>query len=181
MNAAVITLVGRLFGRNTSVVHDDEFRLLLTANTIGALSTVLVSPILNSFTDPLGVSAAEIGLLVTAVAAPSIFLISIFGVLADRMAYGRKPVLVAGLRVFGGGGAAIALTTDFWAVLALCGLQGVGFTGVTPIIIVSFATSTPPTRRRRHRKSGSASPAPPKRSSRSSRVRSSSSSGNISS
>jgi len=131
-----MTWVGRLFGRNASMVHDDEFRLLLAANAIGALGTALVSPLLNSLTGPFGVSGAEIGLLVTAVGAPSIFLIPISGVIADRI--GRKPVLITGLILFGSAGAAIALTTDFTVVLALRALQGVGFAGVTPIIITSF-------------------------------------------
>jgi len=127
-----VTPVERLFGRHAEMVHDDGFRLLLAANAIGALGTALVSPVLDSLTGPFGVSTAAIGLLVTAVSAPSILLIPLSGALTDR--FGRKPVLVAGLCCFGSG-AAIAFTTDFRVALALRGLQGVGFAGVTPVII----------------------------------------------
>lgn len=128
-----MALVDRLFGQHAGMVADDDFRLLLAANAMGALGTALVSPVLDSLTGPFGVSAAQIGLMVTAVAAPSIFLIPLSGALTDRV--GRKPVLVLGLLGFGGGGLAIAFTTDFAVVLALRALQGVAFAGVTPVII----------------------------------------------
>jgi MFS family permease len=125
-----------LFGQNAGMVHDDDFRLLLAANAMGALGTALVSPVLDSLTGPFGVSAAAIGLMVTAVAAPSIVLIPLSGALTDR--FGRKPVLVAGLLGFGGAGFAIAFTTDFGVVLGLRATQGIAFAGVTPVIITSI-------------------------------------------
>jgi MFS family permease len=68
--------------------------------------------------------------------APAIFITPVAGKLADR--YGRKPILLAGLLLFGVGGAAIALTTNFTAALFLRFVQGVGFAGITPIIITSI-------------------------------------------
>lgn len=126
----------RLFGKSAGMVDDEDFQLLLAANMMGALGTALVSPVLSSLTGPFGVSAAQIGLMVTAVTAPSIFLIPVSGVLTDR--FGRKPVLIAGLLCFGAGGVGIAFTTDFQVVLALRALQGVGFAGITPNIITSL-------------------------------------------
>lgn len=131
-----MTPVERLFGQNAEMVYDDDFRLLLAANAMGALSTALVSPILDSLTGPFDVSAAEIGLVVTAVAAPAVLLIPLSGALTDRL--GRKPVLVGGLLCFGIGGLGIAFTTDFRVVIGLRVLQGIGFSGITPIIITSL-------------------------------------------
>lgn len=115
------------------MIHESDFRLLLAANAIGALGTALVSPLLDTLTAPFGVSAARIGLMVTAFAAPAVVIVPLGGVLVDRI--GRKPILVTGLLCFGVGGAAIAFTTDFRIVLALRVLQGIGFAGVIPIII----------------------------------------------
>lgn len=122
-----------LLGEEAVVLEDQDLRLLLLANAIGALGTALVSPILESLTEPLSVSAAEIGLLVTTVAAPSIVFIPIAGLLSDK--FGRKLLLVVGLILFGIGGVGIAFTTDFRIVLSLRLLQGIGFSSVTPNII----------------------------------------------
>ena len=128
--------VERLFGPDAAAVRDAGFRLLLAANAVGALTTALVSPVLDSLTGPLGVDAAAVGLVVTAAAAPSVLLIPVSGLLTDR--FGRKPVLVAGLVCFGVGGLGIALAAEFRTVLALRALQGVGFSGVIPVIITSI-------------------------------------------
>lgn len=96
----------------------------------------MVSPILDTLTGPFGVSAAQIGLFVTAIAFPAIFLIPIGGVLTDRI--GRKPLLVAGLLLFGGGGTAVALTSDFTIALGLRFIQGVGMAATFPAIVSSI-------------------------------------------
>jgi MFS family permease len=128
-----VNIYTRLFGQNADMMSEDDFRVLLAANAMGALGTALISPVLSSLTEPFGVSTAQIGLIVTAVSAPPIFLIPLSGVLTDRI--GRKPVLVAGLLFFGTGGVLIASTTNFSIVLVLRALQGVGFAGIMPVII----------------------------------------------
>lgn len=124
-----------LFGKDATVVSETDFQLLLLANVTGPLGIALISPILDSLTGPLGVSATEIGLMVSMMAAPGIVVIPLAGVLSDR--YGRKTVLTAGLLLFGSAGVAIAATTDFRVVLALRLLQGFGFAGIVPTIITS--------------------------------------------
>lgn len=128
-----MSAAARLFGSHADMVDDREFRLLLAANAIGALGTALVSPLLDTLTGPFGVSPAQIGLMVTAVAAPAVVLIPASGWLTDRI--GRKPILLVGLLLFGGGGVGIAFTTNWELVLALRVVQGIGFAGVTPVII----------------------------------------------
>jgi len=63
-------------------------------------------------------------------------MIPIGGVISDR--YGRKPILIGSLLLFGAAGTAIAFTTAFRAVLGLRLLQGVAFGGLSPIIITSL-------------------------------------------
>lgn len=125
-----------LFGDDASVLQKTNFQLLLLVNGMPALGTALLSPVLDSLTTPFGVSATSISLMVSAFTAPPIVMIPIAGALADR--YGRKPILVSSLVLFGLAGTAIASTTDFRVVLGLRLLQGVAYAGLTPIIITSI-------------------------------------------
>lgn len=128
--------ISSLFGDDAEVLGEKRFQLLLLANMIAPLGTALPSPILDSLTEPFGVSPANIGLIISAFTAPAIVVIPITGVLSDR--FGRKPIMLIGLVLFGAGGTGIALTTDFRIVLALRFLQGFGFAALSPIIITSI-------------------------------------------
>jgi len=90
----------------------------------------------NSLVGPFAITEANAGLIVSLFTAPSIVLIPVAGLLADR--YGRKHILVVGLLVYGVAGTAIMFANDFTTVLALRVLQGVGFSGIVPIIITSI-------------------------------------------
>jgi MFS family permease len=111
-----------LFGQNHGVLTDPNFQLILLANLAAPLGTALVSPLLDSLTTPFGVSSTNVGLMVTMSTAPGIFIIPLSGFLTDY--YGRKPVLLFGLLLFGSAGTAIAFTTDFRVALGLRALQG---------------------------------------------------------
>ncbi len=125
-----------LFGESGVVLRDRNLQLLMIATVPSVLGTTLISPILDSLTDPFGVSLAEIGLMVTVFSAPAIVLIPIIGMLTDRI--GRKPVLITSLVVFGLGGIGIVFTTDFRLVLVLRFIQGLGGAGMGPVIVTSF-------------------------------------------
>ncbi len=129
-------MLNRLFGSDSSIVHDRAFQVLLFVNLSPPLGAALVSPLLDTLTGKYGVTEAQIGLVMTAFTAPSIVLIPVIGVLADR--YGRKSVMLCGLLLFGIGGTALAFTTDFRTVLFLRFVQGIGFGGLTPIIVASI-------------------------------------------
>jgi len=118
----------------------------------------LLSPILNSLIDPLGVSAADIGLMISVFTTPSVLIISLAGVLADR--YGRKPLFVSSILLSGLAGTAIALTTNYRVVLLLpCYRTSVGPGSCHPSSQVSVISMrgrrddgpTSPTHRRRPR------------------------------
>lgn len=130
-----MTAIAALFGKEGTVVRDRPFQMLLLANLNAPLGVALVSPLLDSLLGPFGVSPTRIGLMVTAFTAPSVVVIPLVGVLSDR--YGRKPILVGGLVLFGVAGSAISLTMSFSAVLALRVVQGVAHAGLTPVIVTS--------------------------------------------
>jgi MFS family permease len=130
-----VGLLETFFGKDANLLYDRSFQVLLFASVSSPLGASVVSPLLDTLTGTYGVSEAEIGLLLAVFTAPAIVMIPLVGMLSDR--YGRKPVLTVGLLVFGLSGVAIPLTTDFRVVLALRLLQGVGYTGIGPILIAS--------------------------------------------
>ena len=99
-------------------------------------TTSASSPILDTLIGPFGASPASIGLVISVFLVPSIVIMPIVGVLADRI--GRKPIIVGSLVLFGLSGAAISLTTDFRVVLGLRFLQGIGWGSLTPLIITAL-------------------------------------------
>lgn len=125
-----------LVGDNAELLRDRQFQLLLLANLMPPLGSALLSPVLDSLIDPFGASGATIGLMMSAFTAPAVVMIPIVGVIADR--FGRRPVIIFGLLIFGGAGTAIALTTNYTLVLILRLLQGVGFASLTPILVTSI-------------------------------------------
>ena len=125
-----------LFGDDADVLYDTSFRTLFLANILGPLGLGLLSPVLDSLTEPFGVSPSTIGLLMSAYTAPAIVLIPLGGILADRI--GRKPLLIGGILLTGSAGTAIAFTTDFRIVLLLRFVQGIGGAAIVPIIITSL-------------------------------------------
>ena len=124
------------FGDDADVIRDTDLQLLLLANTLGPMGSAVLSPVLDSLIGPFGASEASIGLVISVFTAPAIVMIPLVGVLTDR--YGRKPILVAGLLLYGIAGTAIALTTEFRLVLLLRFIQGVGFAGINPVIITAI-------------------------------------------
>ena len=125
-----------VFGRGSEVLDDRAFRVLLLVNLSPPLGTTLLSPLLETLTHNYAVSSATIGLVMTVYTAPSIVFIPVAGALSDRV--GRKPVMLAGLLLFGAAGSGLAATSDFGTVLALRALQGVGFAALTPVIVTSI-------------------------------------------
>jgi MFS family permease len=125
-----------VLGENADVVHDTDFQMLLFATTMTPLGVAIMSPLLDSLIDPFGVTTVRIGLIMSAFTAPSVLFIPLTGIVADR--YGRKPLLVGGLLLFGVAGTAIVLTTDFEVVLGLRLCQGLGFAAFLPIVVTSI-------------------------------------------
>ncbi|MFB6164247.1 MAG: MFS transporter [Haloarculaceae archaeon] len=127
--------LARLVGLDAALLGDRNYLLLLLGSLTSPLGASVVSPILASLVGPYGTSDASIGLLMSVFTAPAIVAIPLVGALSDRV--GRKPVLTAGLALFGLAGLGLAATTDFRVALALRALQGVGYTGIAPVLITS--------------------------------------------
>jgi predicted MFS family arabinose efflux permease len=120
-----------LFGTEGTVALEPEMGVVMAMTALGVSGIFVVSPIVTQLAGPFGVSDAQVGQLITAFVAPSILLVPVMGVLADRV--GRKPVIVGGLIVLGVAGTAVGLSSSFRTALALRAIQGIGYAAVIPI------------------------------------------------
>jgi len=120
-----------LFGEEGSVAEEPDVQVVMAATGVVRTGIYLVSPIVSALASPFAVSEAAIGQFITAFTAPSILLVPVFGVLADR--YGRRVMLVSGLVAFGLAGGAIAFAPSYEVAFALRLVQGVGYAAVNPV------------------------------------------------
>lgn len=116
-----------------ALLTDPTFLVVMLLTLVGTLGTSVLSAALPAISDGLAVPAARVGLLVTAFKATAMVATVATGVLADL--YGRRPVVLPSLVVFGLAGVAMAGADSFPVLLALAGLLGVGFAGVMPLSI----------------------------------------------
>ena len=112
--------------RSLSLVYASSVLVIMGVN--------LIQQVLPAMIDPLGVTDAEVGLVIAVYTAPAIVLAPLLGMASDR--WGRRPLLAGGLLLFGAAGTAVAFAPDFRWVLALRVVQGVGFSAVIPLTIV---------------------------------------------
>lgn len=98
------------------------------------MGTQLIYPALPAMMQQLQVDEAAIGLVITAYTLPAVFLAPFAGAVADL--YGRRPLLLGGLLVFGLGGAAVGLAPTFELALLARVVQGIGATALMPLTIV---------------------------------------------
>jgi ACDE family multidrug resistance protein len=109
------------------------FRTVLACSLIGVMGVPLISPILPELRGVFGISDTQAGLIITAYTLPGVFLTPFIGLLSDH--FGRRPVVLPLLFVFGLTGAAIGFAPPFEVVLLLRLLQGAGASGLMVLAI----------------------------------------------
>ena len=123
--------------------HSSGYRSLVTNPTLLAMMLVafvvmfgyeVPAPILSRIGEGVGVSDAQVGLVMTAFAVPGVLFVPLTGLLAD--VYGRKHVLVPSLVLFAASGVAVLAVDSFSLLLGLRALQGLAFAGILPISVV---------------------------------------------
>ncbi len=117
-----------------SVIKSPTLVAMMLAAFVFMFGYEIPAPILTSIADGVGVTDAQIGLIMTAFAIPSVLFLPLMGIAADL--YGRKTVLLPSLIGFGITGTAIAFTDSFAVMLTLRFLQGTAFAGILPISVV---------------------------------------------
>jgi ACDE family multidrug resistance protein len=108
--------------------------LVLAVTSMGVLAFSILAPALPDLAEELGVSRGSIGIVQGAVAAPGIFLASYIGYLADK--YGTRRVIRVSLLIFGTAGLSCFLVRDFWPLVGLRVIQGLGTSGLLSLGVV---------------------------------------------
>ena len=110
------------------------FPVVVAITLTGIMANTLVTPATPDIVDDFGVGRAGVGLLLAAATAPGIVLAPVIGLLSDR--YGRRPVVVPCLVVFGLAGGLAAFAPTFEVLLALRLVQGFGSAGLINLAVV---------------------------------------------
>ena len=107
-----------------NLLKDRRLYLIFSITMIAVMGVASLTPAFPKISESLGLSKAQVGLLISGFTLPGIFLAPIAGILADR--FGRKTVLVPSLFVFAIAGFACYFTSNFHTLLILRIIQGVG-------------------------------------------------------
>ncbi len=121
--------------------------LIVAISGMGVLTFSLISPTLPDLADALGVSRGVIGFVQGAVAIPGIFLALFIGYLADLK--GRRFVGVASLLIFGTAGVAGFFAREFWLLVVVRAIQGLGTSGILSLGVVVISDLFPAGSQRR--------------------------------
>ena len=124
-----------LFGLGNLPRDKKRALTLVMATSVGLTMGVnFIQPVLPALIKPFGITDSALGLVMTALTGPAIFLAPLFGVVADLR--GRRLLLGVGLILYGIFGGAMALAPTFTWLLVFRALQGVAYSAVTPLTIV---------------------------------------------
>jgi MFS family permease len=108
-----------------------ELQAIFGVTLMAVLGVSSIAPALPRIAATLGVSAGQVGLLVTAFTLPGVILTTFAGILADR--YGRLRVLLPGLVVFTIAGVACVFATNLPSLIVLRVVQGIGASAIGSI------------------------------------------------
>jgi len=120
--------------------------LVMLITGMGILAFSILAPALPDLADSLGVSSSAIGVVQGAVAVPGIFLAPYIGYLSDRL--GRRRVVRISLLIFGTAGTACFFATDYWVLVGLRVVQGLGTSALLSLGVVVIGDQYRGNRRR---------------------------------
>ncbi|MFW5753776.1 MAG: MFS transporter [Marinilabiliaceae bacterium] len=101
-----------------------NFYLILAVTLLSVIGVPSIIPVFPEMSEALDVSRNKIGLFITVFTLPGAFLALFLGMVTDR--YGRKPILLMALVLFGISGTACFFFRDFEIILVLRAFQGLG-------------------------------------------------------
>ena len=111
-----------------SLYRDRNLQIIFGVTSMAVLGVSSITPAFPLMLRELGISGAQVGLLITSFTLPGVILSPFLGVLADR--WGRKRILVPSLFLFAITGTACTFIRDFNLLLVMRVLQGIGGAGL---------------------------------------------------
>ncbi len=116
------------------LLRNTKLQLLYSSSLMAVMGSSLMYPILPVIRDALHVPESQLGLVLSAFSLPTILTAPLAGFLADLK--GRKIIMVLCLLMYGIAGLGISLVKDFNLLLLLRFIQGVGYGGIMPLVVI---------------------------------------------
>ncbi|MDX8341362.1 MFS transporter [Draconibacterium sp. IB214405] len=116
-----------------SVFKNKNLYIIFGVTLIAMMGVASITPAFPDIIRYFDISPQQVGGLIVAFTLPGIFLTPFTGILADR--YGRKIVLIPSLFLFGIAGFACMFTKDFYWLMVLRFLQGIGASSLSSMNI----------------------------------------------
>ncbi len=105
--------------------------VLFTGVFMSALDTAIVGPAIPVLRETFAIDNRAVGLMMSVFVLFSLCSTALMANLSDR--YGRRPVYLASVALFALGSLLIALSPNFWLVVASRAVQGMGAGGIVPV------------------------------------------------
>jgi MFS family permease len=112
------------FGNKDHLLRDKNVYIIFSITLLAIMGVASLTPAFPEIIRRFGISAHEIGLLITVFTLPGIVLAPVMGVLADRL--GRKTILLPSIFLYGTAGFLCAFTKDYQHLLIFRFFQGTG-------------------------------------------------------
>src|SRR4030042_2346750 len=99
------------------LLSNRTLQIIVSVTLLAVMGVASLTPVFPKIISEFGISAQQVGLLITVFTLPGIILTPILGILADR--YGRKNILIPAIFLFALAGGACSLTRSFETLLIL--------------------------------------------------------------
>lgn len=119
--------------KHQSLLWNKNLQIIFGVTLVAVMGVASITPAFPEIIRHFQITPGQVGWLIAAFTLPGIFLTPVTGVLADR--FGRKPVLIPSLILFGIAGVACVFTDNFKLLLALRFFQGIGASSLASINI----------------------------------------------
>ena len=121
------------------LLRGTQLQIMVSSSLVMMMGTIIIYPVLPVIHDSLHIPKAQIGIVISAFTLPAVFIAPLAGFIADLR--GRKWIMVISLLLYGLAGLSICLVSSFKWLIFLRSVQGVGYSGVMPLVVVLIGDS----------------------------------------